>query len=77
MFSKLSLGGIAMDRQKDTKLDEFLLDSFKDGACVRELRLTNAELKYVRLKFPKSQVTKIPEIADRTPKKKWYEVRIN
>lgn len=66
-----------MVHHSDKKLDEFLLDSFRDGACVRELRLTNEELKYVRLKFPKSKVKKIPETADRTPSKKWYEVRIN
>lgn len=65
-----------MNRQNDKKFDEFLSDSFRDGACVRELRLTNEEVKYVRLKFPRSEVTTIPETADRTPKKKWYEVRI-
>lgn len=65
-----------MSRQSYKKFDEFLLESFKDGACIRELRLTNEELKYVQLKFPKSKVTKIPETTDRTPKKIWYEVRI-
>ncbi|ASN03950.1 hypothetical protein [Virgibacillus necropolis] len=65
-----------MNHQKDKRFDEFLSDSFKDGACIRELRLTNAELKYVQLKFPKSKVTKLPESRNRTPKKLWYEIRI-
>ncbi|ASK61947.1 hypothetical protein CFK37_07130 [Virgibacillus phasianinus] len=65
-----------MNRQKDKRFDEFLSESFKDGACVRELRLTNAELQYVQLKFPKSKVTKLPETSDHSPKKIWYEVRI-
>lgn len=66
-----------MNLQKDKQFDDFLSDSFKDGACVRELRLTNAELKYVQLKFPKSRVKKLPETSKYTPKKRWYEIRIN
>ncbi|WP_430789905.1 hypothetical protein VBD025_05080 [Virgibacillus flavescens] len=65
-----------MSLRGDKRFDEFLADSFKDGTCVRELRLTNAELTYVRLKFPKSRVKKLPKTNTNTLKKEWYEVRI-
>ncbi|MFZ3579258.1 hypothetical protein [Virgibacillus sp. DJP39] len=65
-----------MNHQKNNGFDEFLSDSFKDGACVRELRLSSTELKYIQLKFPKSKVMKLSGTSNRTPKKIWYEVRI-
>ncbi|MEN2466295.1 hypothetical protein [Ornithinibacillus sp. FSL M8-0202] len=53
--------------------DEFLLESFKDGRSVRELRLSEEEANYIRVKIPKAKFRKIAERCN-TSAKEWYEV---
>lgn len=59
--------------------DEFLLESFKDGRTVRELRLSEAEANYIKVIIPKAQFRKISERIHASSKD-WYVVdtrRIN
>ncbi|GGA83077.1 hypothetical protein [Ornithinibacillus halotolerans] len=53
--------------------DEFLLESFKDGRGVRELRLSKEEANYLKVKIPKAKFKKIAGPSDST-QKEWYEV---
>ncbi|MBC5635464.1 hypothetical protein H8S33_01375 [Ornithinibacillus sp. BX22] len=53
--------------------DEFLLESFKDGRSVRELRLSEEEANYIKVKIPKAKFRKIAECCNASVKE-WYEV---
>lgn len=53
--------------------DEFLLESFKDGRTIRELRLSEEEANYIKVKIPKAQFKKISERNNQSSKE-WYEV---
>lgn len=53
--------------------DEFLLESFKDGRTIRELRLSEEEANYIKVKIPKAQFKKISERINQSSKE-WYEV---
>ncbi|WP_047980373.1 hypothetical protein [Ornithinibacillus contaminans] len=53
--------------------DEFLLESFKDGRSVRELRLSDEEANYLKVKIPKAKF-KTLQTEESTAAKKWYEV---
>ncbi|MUK88661.1 hypothetical protein GMD78_09685 [Ornithinibacillus sp. L9] len=55
------------------EFDEFLLESFKDGIRVRELRLTEDEANYLKWKIPKATFKKIRD-CEYASTKKWYEV---
>ena len=55
------------------EFDEFLLESFKDGRSIRELRLSEAEANYIKVKVPKAEFKKIPDHLNRSSKE-WYEV---
>lgn len=55
------------------EFDKFLLESFKDGRSVRELRLTQEEANYIKLKIPKAKFKKIPDNVNKSPKQ-WYVV---
>ncbi|GIO26685.1 hypothetical protein [Ornithinibacillus bavariensis] len=56
--------------------DEFLLESFKDGRSVRELRLSEEEADYIKVKLPKAKFKKLSG-TDLHAIKKWYEVDTN
>ncbi|MFS0673335.1 hypothetical protein [Ornithinibacillus sp. 179-J 7C1 HS] len=53
--------------------DEFLLESFKDGRSIRELRLSQEEANYIKIKIPKVKFRKIQDCLN-TSSKEWYEV---
>ncbi|WP_010097806.1 hypothetical protein [Ornithinibacillus scapharcae] len=53
--------------------DEFLLESFKDGRTIRELRLSEEEANYIKVKIPKAQFKKISDRVNLSSKE-WYEV---
>ena len=55
--------------------DQFLEESFNDGKVYRELRLSLAELKYLKEKYPNAQISKSlhPKSKDG---KAWYNVRL-
>jgi hypothetical protein len=55
------------------EFDEFLLESFKDGRSVRELRLSEEEANYIKIKIPKVKIKKISEHTNQSSKE-WYEV---
>ncbi|WP_096273054.1 hypothetical protein [Paucisalibacillus globulus] len=55
------------------EFDEFLLESFKDGRTIRELRLSEAEANYIKFKVPKAKFRKITDHLN-TASKEWYEV---
>ncbi|MEN2767121.1 hypothetical protein [Ornithinibacillus xuwenensis] len=52
--------------------DEFLLESFKDGRSIRELRLTDEEANYVKIKIPRAKFKRMQDCEHTS--KKWYEV---
>jgi hypothetical protein len=55
------------------EFDEFLLESFKDGRSVRELRLSEEEANYLKIKVPKAKFKKIVDHLNQSSKD-WYEV---
>ncbi|MFD2043654.1 hypothetical protein ACFSTA_04605 [Ornithinibacillus salinisoli] len=55
------------------EFDEFLLESFKDGVRIRELRLTDDEANYLKWKIPKAEFKKLRD-CEKTTSKNWYEV---
>lgn len=65
-----------MEENAVRKLEDFLWDSFeKDGVRVRELRLSDEELDYIKKKWPKATFKK--NMAEgNTDTKSWYEVRL-
>lgn len=55
------------------QFEEFLLESFQDGRSVRELRLSDEEANYIKIKIPRAKFTEL-EDSDLRSVKRWYKV---
>jgi hypothetical protein len=61
---------------KETKkFEEFLTESFEDDIYVRELRLSDEEVEYVREKYPRARLKKC-QTPDSLDGKCWYEINL-
>ncbi|MCA0971293.1 hypothetical protein LCM20_11865 [Halobacillus litoralis] len=58
---------------KEQKFQQFLIESFRDGVCKRELRLSSKEAEWLRLYYPQASLVKTGTQQQKT----WYEVRLN
>ncbi|MUV39296.1 hypothetical protein JNUCC1_03172 [Lentibacillus sp. JNUCC-1] len=55
-------------------LNDFLFDSFYNGAPRRELRLSEEEIHYIRKRFPKIKCTPIQDAIHSD--KQWYTISL-
>jgi hypothetical protein len=55
------------------EFEEFLLESFKDGRSIRELRLSEEEANFIKINVPKAKFKKI-QVPLNQSSKEWYEV---
>ncbi|WP_026907889.1 hypothetical protein [Paucisalibacillus globulus] len=55
------------------EFEEFLLESFKDGRSIRELRLSEEEANFIKINVPKARFKKI-QVPLNQSSKEWYEV---
>lgn len=62
-----------MDRVEPLKFENFLADSFKDGNMLRELRLSNKEIEYIKDKYPQAVIKRIMT-DDNKDGRIWYEL---
>ncbi|TAH63642.1 MAG: hypothetical protein EWM50_02005 [Gottschalkiaceae bacterium] len=56
--------------------EKFLADAFSDGVVFRELRLSNEEIEYFKVTYPKVSLNKIQE-SSCADGKVWVEVRLH
>ncbi|MBP2078896.1 hypothetical protein [Oceanobacillus polygoni] len=56
--------------------ESFIKDSFKNGTYLRELRLSESEVEYVKTTFPNASISVISKTETNLSVKKWYEVNL-
>jgi hypothetical protein len=62
-----------MTNEKMKQFEQFLLESFENDITIRELRLSEEELSYLKKFFPRAIVRIMPyEVCE--DGKRWYEV---
>jgi len=52
----------------------FLADSFKEGNMLRELRLSEKEIEYLKKKYPRAALRELAATQDQSDERVWYEV---
>lgn len=63
-----------MKFQEVESVADFITNSFADGKVVRELRLTNEELTYVKEKYPYAEIERLT--SNNFLRKSWYRIDI-
>lgn len=58
---------------KRNQFEEFLIDSFRDGASVRELRLSQEEIAFIQERFPNAELELSPQQGS-SSERQWYFV---
>jgi hypothetical protein len=64
-----------MALKKVGKFEEFLSESFEDDIYVRELRLSDEEVEYVKEKYPRARLKKC-QTDQNSDGKAWYEINL-
>ena len=56
-------------------IETFLSESFEDGVCYRELRLSDDEVEYIKENYPRISLKK-ESINVESDGKSWFKVRL-
>lgn len=63
-----------MNFQQVESITDFITNSFTNGRVIRELRLTEDELSYIKKAYPFAQIERLP--SDTSSQKNWYRINI-
>lgn len=65
-----------MTIQEKQDFERFLKESFENDVCIRELRLSDDELHYLKELMPKAEAIEIPGSVCQDGKR-WYEIKLH